>query len=449
VPTRRLGFTNDRILIANLDSTVQASLVGSWKSVDEDVADGEDLLEIALAGLRVESLLSQTIVLTDAHVFDGGVITQLAVAGKLTSLQRLADEPLPIDLRLRHPDASRALFLMYHHENDQPKAFLPSLFTGGESISAALEQTRRPRIRRALRSKQTGNGRTVDLLRAIGVDGDELARADTAWQKLLELVRAEQLPTSTWGSSERFPQLLTAAERYWPVERLRADHCLTAETSQILDTVVALGTQRSAVHTLIKGVRDSGPNEETATAVDFILHWYDERYRRAQAFQHEADYRGSDTGLASHRSALEHMIIPRPSAAMSDPRVLKLQVPPGLLEYLGALPLANWQFFIGSHLLDLRRWWQEGDVDALSRVFDALSREADAAVGRPVAAGQSAKVFGSLIEKLATLPFAFDFQGASAVLLLHFAQSYIESAALASPMRASVEITDYFDEIVL
>ncbi|MDX6309832.1 MAG: hypothetical protein QOI06_2878 [Nocardioidaceae bacterium] len=187
-----IGKTHDRVLIGDLDSTHQADLVDAWRQegINASSSDWATRLDLACGRLRLETLLSERVVLTDAQAFDGGIVTRLAATGRLNRIRRSPDQPLPIELRVRHPDPARALWLMYHKEDGAPTQFLPSLFAGGGNLSlAGTEQ--------GLSGSSDAVIACARTLTAAGVPSTEIEEAIGGWGALIEACASNVLPSST------------------------------------------------------------------------------------------------------------------------------------------------------------------------------------------------------------------------------------------------------------
>jgi len=381
------------------------------------------------------------VVLTDAQAFDGAIITRLAASGRLEKIRRAPNQPVPIDLRIRHPDPERALWLMYHREDGSPRQFLSSLFPDGQGRSVTGTDI-------APRSTASADGlkACVQTLTRAGAPPADIDQAVDGWRALLDACRSQTLPTSTWQTETPFQDWVVRSERLWTRERLRADHCLTPSATELLDEVIALEQDRSSVHRLLDQAHDLTADEDMLRAVGWTRLWFDERYRRALAFQHRADYRGSDSGLfeddAQYRSAMAQL-----SDAGPEMRQIKVALPAGFVKFLGDVETHSWQHMVGLHSDNLHKWWYEGDTDAIRRVLDSLSVEADKVQGRPESTHSFIKSFGTnLFVDIVSLPLIFDRTGIGIVLVLQLLTSAVEAAGSNSPTRPQVEVTDYFDD---
>ncbi|MDX6309833.1 MAG: hypothetical protein QOI06_2879 [Nocardioidaceae bacterium] len=189
------------------------------------------------------------------------------------------------------------------------------------------------------------------------------------------------------------------SEKLWTSDRLRADHCLSAAAGELLDDVLALKNDRGGVHRLLDQiVENPASDEDLLRAEQWTRLWYGERYRRAQAFQHRADYRGSDSGLFEDEGRYRS-VLARVGASGPELKQIEMQLPPGFMDFLGTVKTHSWQHILGLHQANLRSWWDEGDVDGIRRVFDYPSEEADRVNGRTEPAHSILKSFGTNLLK--------------------------------------------------
>jgi hypothetical protein len=443
MPNTVARMINDRVLIADLDSTMQANLVRSWQKPDIRELNSnllEERLNVSLGRLRLETLLSEKIVVTDSQMFDGSLLTRVASAGKLGLLRREPDLPMPLELRLRHESPAKALWLMYHKESGHAKSFMPSLFSNGHALSTAFTGLNKGSPRPFNVGDEIRH--SASLLQSAGGIGEEIDEAVDAWTKILESCNSGALPVAVY-KMEEFEDFFNKAEARWNAESVIKDHCLTPPARELMKNVQHLGIDRSAVHGLLKSVLSSNPDEDLRRAAEMIMFRYDERYRRAQAFQHGANYRGTDSGLFS--KSLDATLMHEGIAN----KLVEIQLPAGLLEFMGTLNLNEWQRVVQRHQSNLRKWWDGGDIDALRRILDYLSKLSDEVNGRPDECGSSVQAFVRWFEvgigawALFLKPDAI---GVSTVILIRAFKSLVEMGATVSPTMPSVEVTDYVND---
>ena len=97
----RVARTNDRVLLAEFDSTQQRAGMSGPDWLAEFRNRDSPVLRAALGKLRLEALLSERIVVTDAQALDGRLLLGLASSGLLKTLRTDPERPIPIELRAR------------------------------------------------------------------------------------------------------------------------------------------------------------------------------------------------------------------------------------------------------------------------------------------------------------------------------------------------------------
>jgi hypothetical protein len=456
----RTGKSNDRVFIAELDTVTQADVFGAWQTGTARYAaefPPGTAAEIYLGRLRFESLLSERIVVSDAQALDGIVLGELVVTNKINGLARARETPLPLEIRCRGVDLQRSLWSMYVKPFEpatprraQVREFYPSLFRNGEELGTALGTLSSKRGRHPIRE-------CLELLERAGADPADMAKAEEVWRGWVRLTKDKRISLRQWSSEKKFAELVAESEKFWTKEQLRSDRLFTPTGNDLFDEVLSLGTDRSPVYLAIGKRQAAVPRDsEEYSETQWINLWYDERYRRAQAFQHEADYRGSDAGLTPLDTYEALLDIPE-DLLQAEPttrrKLLVIHVPPGTMELLGRMPDADWWRFNDYSERDLHRWWAYGDTDALSRVIELLSEEVDSHIGRPSGTGTEAKTLGSgwgldaakVLFEIIKLPANFDAAGIGIAVTVTIMQSFVEALAAARAPR--VQITDYFDDV--
>ena len=214
----------------------------------------------------------------------------------------------------------------------------------------------------------------------------------------------------------------------------------------MIDEAVWLGTYRSGVYRLLDEA--DGPGD-IPDWVDVIRWWYDQTYLRAIAFQHDANFRGSDDGLADP-VALTQIL----NDSLPTSRLLKVVLPAGTLTYLGLVDGEAWQRFQAERMGHLQRWWRTGDVASIRKVLKDLGRNADDyGTGSP-AGGQRAKMLGGTTKAakvakglgltgIAGLATQEPVVGLGTGILLYLIETAAEWPAGSADRAPIVEITDY------
>ncbi|GLY29876.1 hypothetical protein Kisp02_32410 [Kineosporia sp. NBRC 101731] len=435
---------NSRISAHTFDSVVQKDLVDAWS---ETAIDREVLQRIVLGRLRIEALLSECLVLTDAQVFDGAIIKQLATGRLITSLSRGGDSGIsvPIEIRGRAATLEQCLPQIYM-DKKRPRPFLPSIVSNGYEVRESL------RNRRSL-PRKSGIAGCLRLLKDAGVDSAELEEIEAGWRYLLQLEQEHRIQYRPWTTP--MTGHLPLAESYWPRSDLE-HQLMTQQGHEAFREVLDLGTDRSRVLQFVRAealaqrtmsVDDRSPAE---VDLDIIMHWFNERYLRALAFQQDANYRGSSAipGKDTSFHLLEQL-------ESRNVRVIEIDVPSGLLTHVGNMGTLYWETCQQAMMPRLREWWLNGDIDQLRRVFDYLHDDFSKNSPEGEKLSRTAKMFGSLSVGRLTLNASIAvggaalgevMQGAAVAVFLMISESMVESLAGPTPKRAGVEVTSYLNE---
>lgn len=383
----RVGRTNDRVLLAELDSTIQAE----DRYFQSESGDSSHAVDELLGRMRLETILSQEIVVTDAQLLDGRNLVGLTLAkGGLLRLRRQADSPIPLVLRAREGTVPSSLAKMYSAAN----GFLPSLFEDGDNIRNALIKLLKNRDGTVLRKREMKS-----LLQDAGVDVPTVDRALSAWREIDRLCKKGHLRLETWPKSRPFDDMLTLSDVASPWHPFIEGLLPNLDDISPPPPEVMTGKDRSPVYGFLQQLRASS-SESNRWAADRIQHWFDERYRRAISFQHQADYRGSNSGLTG-----EFLIADTRRHDSKEGTFVEIHLPEQFLQYLGDLSDIAWQNMVSSNTRRLHAWWNYGHVASLEETlnyFNADFRQGGTYSSTSVLAKTFGFTSGELIDLLPT-----------------------------------------------
>lgn len=434
----RVARTNDRVLLAEFDSTQQrAGMSGPGWLADLQDSDSAILRE-ALGKLRLEALLSERIVVTDAQALDGRLFLGLASSGLLKKLRTDPEQPLPIELRARAATVKATVAAM--HQPGSDLGFQSSFLTNGDRV--AREMTRSVHRKRQPYSRKG----ILTCLRRSGAADDELEALAEGWAKLAELTEAKVLPLRTWAQSRPWSEAAELSDRFLPVSVLAATFTQDeAEAAFMHD----LGRETKRSVFLDRLDRWEG-RSDVAEKLGF---WFSERYNRTIAFQHHADYRSihSDPKDGIHFSESERFIGGR--------RATEIQLPGGFLERLGELTTDEWQRGYSQvknpgAKSSIVAWWKYGDTGSLQRSLDHLVGEWGASESDPSQSTQRTRprfapviTFGaSLLAPVAALPLEPDLLGYVATVLLTLGVT-VPQWLMTQSTETTCAVTDYLDDV--
>jgi hypothetical protein len=421
---KRVGRTNDQVLLAEFDSTMQAShLSGTgWFNVFDGSGKDAVPLREALGKLRLEALLSKKIVLTDAQALDGRVLLALAASGLLEWLRTDPDLPLPLLVRTREPHLGGTLAAMFGP--GEGESFRSSFLTHGPAVARALADVGTGRAR-------VGPGDARPLLEA-GAVPDEVAALVSGWRALDGLVARHALGTAPWDATRPWSSMLALSDRYHPLSALAVE--LGADEADT-QAILGLGEARSR-STFLARLDEFGWDPERS---EVLRTWFDERYRRAVAFQHRADYRSVHAGYSRqlYDERLESQEVRR--------RVRTIDLPDDALVQLGELTPKQWQDRYGRAEAELKRWWGDGDVRALDSALRVVVPEPGSAA-RPLRRYSDRVSFGlGLSAGVVSLSQDPNLSGILTTVVLNLGL-YAATSRLGRP-PSRVSVTDYLDDV--
>jgi hypothetical protein len=364
------GHAHERVFAAAYDSVAQQHLAAHIAS--EPSADPN--LIVALGRLRLETLLSQCLVLSDTQVLDGALMRALVHQGHLESMARAIDGPLPIEVRSRADSLEESLWWTYVDDSGggQVRGFLPSGFSDGASVRDELEKLGKPPSVRGLPG-------VLEILRRAGVDDTEREAAEAAWRTLIDLCDS-RIPVVRFDTD--LLQCFDKAAARFPAQWLLPD-LVTDEGVALLSNVVSLGVRRGRVHAEVDSLcREGGAAAEDA---ERVRDWFDQTYLRAQAFQHGSDFRSLEADWRAPG------LVRQLAEAEAASKFVEVELSPGTLTYLGQAPPEEWQDLNRRCSSELLGWWRDGDIASLRRLAAAVDTRAGAWSGEPDRFGKVVK----------------------------------------------------------
>jgi hypothetical protein len=408
--------------MGDMDSTEQAMRFASqnWLASLENRED--PLLLDSLGQLRFEALLSEKLVLTDAQALDGRVFLGLASSGLLHELRPDPEVPV-LEIRARRPSLRESAWAMF--DARQGGAFRSSFLSNGALVQATT-----------VGGTGTGNKmRSIgDHLVRAGADDAEASALQTGWRAVRGAARQNHVTIALWDATRLWPDMVRMAQSYLPLDHLEDALVDSPESREELRRLSAIEV-RSAYRSEIER---GGWKVEDREALES---WFDERYRRAAAFQHRADYR------AIHSGALGRIYARYLALESTHRRTTLIQLPEWFVPQLGRLHSVEWRnlYAVAHHNLQL--WWGEGDTSALAQALESFIPRLDP--------GSSTRRFPKALITLGlalpapvlALPLQPNAQGVAATLAIMVGEFAIAHAVTSVTRGASIKVTDYLDDV--
>jgi hypothetical protein len=329
--------------------------VNQRKQVSSDSIEALSIAKYLYIGrLRLDSLLSRTIVLTDNQILDGCFFLQEDPLALLDKICRQRDGSLPIEIRARSGTLENSILGFVKKEN-QPKL-------RGFSFSCIEDEDVRSKIQLSLRDIDSNSVSSwKDLCKIIRHSSGEESSIDKiehGWAKWIEaqetVLKGKVL---TWDRT-KFPLdecIFISADRH-------LQHLNTNQGKE-LATWANKTRDRSSLDGRITKLK-KGANSDLLSDLNLVEVWFHYAYNLAIARQHRC------RTFESVRGSFEERISGLSLIYDSTPEISRFEAPAEIVYGLGLMPTDQFQNIYGLHSNSFKKWWDTSDPDALRRGFD-------------------------------------------------------------------------------
>lgn len=361
-----------------------------------------------LGQLRFDSLLAQTLVIPDSHVFDGvfflarGPRELKAVLGR----SGLRDHQVPaLEIRGREEtlrDSLAALLRRPGHATLNAFVFKSISAKLRYQLAAELKRTPEAELDRALATASDVPAGVASVLEtclrrfAPAIDADAIVRPlRSGWRRWL--LEAGDVEIKKWPIIKAF-DIEGQARRERSIDSNMRTDAGRAALAEVLATIARGSGHRSDISELLAARRAASAGDDGVLGdLELIDVWYSRLRYRALASKHDCVCALADRpwlpavgpGHALLREALR----------LDDPTHVPL--PDDVLTALGDLDPRQFQEFVHSHRRVVVSWWATREVDALHALADALSEFTRQRKRGPLGLAQTLPPAGSAIGTLA------------------------------------------------
>lgn len=370
------SLAQTRLFSEHYDSVRQAAALGRAPT---------NAVRSLSARLRLDLLISQRLVLTDAQVLDGPLLHALAVDGPLLDLAREWQVWLParpmLEIRARSSDLHDSLVAMVGGGRAD-KMLGEFLFATLPAEMAAVQEALAEFPADAIGSPEE----LAAALRKAGAPDDHVARMQEAWSVLADLPE-DFACRARWDSN--FKDAWVEAFKADPLEfGEKANFESAWGRRQLPGEFRSFFEERNRAKAKkrLSLLRKQAPSVEALRDVRRLELWYDRNYNRALAIQHgcasEWVSRDDDPVLYPEQDVTRDLIRPNDGELMKEIRRrgreqgLVGDVVDEFSARLADLPAAEYARFLAGNEVSgaLDRWYAMGEVGALRRVLEMLSR---------------------------------------------------------------------------
>jgi hypothetical protein len=320
-----------------------------------------------LGRIRLDTLLSRKLVVTDAQLLDGAFFLDQHPADLLSALRRSRlDESLPIRVRARAPQLEQALvgFIVRPDRSELQGFSYSSVERPGErhEVQKALEAIPAARVR-------SWND-VPTLLTEIGVEDQNVERLKEGWARWKEAQETGLIEVEVWGKAFDINQHLSlfglASPSFLQTEvgREAAAHVF-AEREGL----------RSSVETyLTEQRREHEGDEQVLHDLSGIAAWFNRAYNAALADSNECsvfesvwDSRFQDSGDSENEFI--RLADGSTAALLNDLRIEGIDI----LHGLGAMPDEQFTELAFKGGTKLQAWWNQNDESKLLSALEPFA----------------------------------------------------------------------------
>lgn len=345
-----MGTPSYRLLSAYYDSVRQRDYL-------ELLNQQPRVRSVLIGRLRFDTLLSQTLVITDAMLLDGAYFLDLGPDEILPALQRKRGQA-PIEIRARAERLDSSI-LGFVKDGDTRKGFSFSTIQDREQREAAAAELKNPGGP-SIRSWKD----IPEVLRASGVRAADVERLRQGWETWVSPETHKRLRIVKWEGKMDL-------ERCLGTESEIEARLHTATGKEKLREVWSFRNNRSKVDVLLESAKKTATTFQEHADYLAIATLYHQAYTKAQASQHQADVYEEVDSISWRR---DHSFQEYEGFTFSS-RVNGLDLDERLLLRLGELPDGKYQELFRLHENDFLAWWSSGDIDAFRSGIEPFLEE--------------------------------------------------------------------------
>lgn len=307
--------------------------------------------------LRLDSFVSESLVLVDTQVLDGELFIDLGPEALRKLLARSEDEAMPVEIRSRAETLENSLLAFFRRpEKQKCLPFSISLLRDDATRTAVME-----RLSATDSGKLNSYRDILEILSATGVPTSEIERIEGGWRRWFEAEGRGLVVVRQWEGNWDLDSFLGGIKAIGP--------CLQTQCG----TELAHWTwdnrwNRSAIDAKLNAVSVECTRDDELQDIRRILSWFNSGYNRNVSNQH-----GCDTfeSVAVSPTFLHEFDARNPEYEAAQCACVEL--PKGFLQRLGSMPSSSLQQFYWNQHDNLRAWWNKGDTEALKKSANALT----------------------------------------------------------------------------
>lgn len=339
-----------------------------------------------LRDLRLDTLLSEQVVIPDTYLLDGGFFLQVTPDRLVSLLGRSGSGQKPaLVIRCRKPSIQESLRWLLVDPNNPHGRLNGFPFNAiadasiRDELAASLANTTTSEYLQAVGPAQDVSSALAAFLRGRlalrGLQADEdIDRLEAGWSRWLgsekPLSATNDLKIAAWTT--KMPLADVASDERYRLDEEKDLHSQRGRVlyHQVSHEVQAGSTLRSSVMLRPRYLKDFAENEKEKADADKVLAWYDGIRHRAIARQHGCTSFAHDSSQGPPIGPLEQQAVE--IARSGAPRDKEIVVPEDFYSKLMSIDDEAYGRLVVAASSDLQGWWRHGSSDSLKHVIDRV-----------------------------------------------------------------------------
>ena len=303
--------------------------------------------KLILGRLRLDSLLSKKIVLTDAMVMDGQLFLLLDPYELKEDLQRLDKDNCPIEIKARSESIENALMLFLKNTKDRIiKPF---------SFSCISDDDQRTYIKNELKKVNynsiNGVNDILDQFRSFGLSGfssDNFDLIKNGWNKWIKACDENVIRVSAWNGV--FDLIGQLGDKNTIISKYSSKSALDS-----IDYIFQNPYVRTDVESFLINEYNKAEAENVKRELTMITGWYNAMYNCTISNQHQCD------NYETIYTTADYLNNPNRKIDISS----GINVPEHFIYALGTMPKDKYRSIFYDNQSNFESWWETNNEESL------------------------------------------------------------------------------------
>jgi len=309
----------------------------------------KDIISLYLARLRFDSLLSRTIVFSDAQILDGSFTLSLDPLDLNNSISRTDEKVLPIEVRSRADDLSDSLVAFVKNPNkDKLKGFSFSSIENEEERSDLKERLESTNINEVNKWEDI-----LNIMRSAGVNRENVDKIEQGWSRWIIAQKKGIVIVKKWDKPiNMYDTIGSLPERLAPNNRSIVEWVYNnINDRNSIDILLSKKYKDFELENNYSGIED----------VNLIKTWLYKLYNYALSKQHYCDSFESILGMSN--------------ISNNSMQFDYLDLPKYFWQKLAKMPISEFKLLFYENSRAFNEWWMYHDPEKLRNAMGPLINE--------------------------------------------------------------------------